>query len=163
MLKMNRTMENLIESINENENAGIRLSLNTFGNILLPDFIEINEVVLLNVPYGSVPEQIDSSVIEGLYMDKTGYEASRNEFYVNSYVDYEEGQELIVLGFGLKLLKCWGYKLKRDFPNYHFCLILSYSDGDVILRFHMLREDEQGWLANDLEGYKLEGVLFEEI
>jgi hypothetical protein len=61
MLKMNRTMENLIESINENENAGIRLSLNTFGNILLPDFIEINEVVLLNVPYGSVPEQIDSS------------------------------------------------------------------------------------------------------
>jgi hypothetical protein len=45
-------------------------------------------------------------------MDKTGYEASRNEFYVNSYVDYEEGQELILLGFGLQLLKCWGYKLK---------------------------------------------------
>jgi hypothetical protein len=38
MLKMNRTMENLIESINDNENAEIRLTLSTFCNILLPDF-----------------------------------------------------------------------------------------------------------------------------
>lgn len=164
MIKMNNMMKTLIEAMIRIENDILKIRSKDLNKILAPNFIEINDVVLLKLADdNNIFKQISLEKIIQIYGDKTGYEASCNEFYVNQYLDYEEGTELLVLGFGVQLLECWSYKLKHDFPQYKFNLILGYSKGQVTLRFHKLRANETEWLDSNLENYKHEGIMLKRI
>ena len=55
-----------------------------------------------------------------------------------------------------------GKKLVSEYPQYRFCIILSFSEGYATLRFHMIRENEKSWLKSDLETYKDEALMVQE-
>lgn len=162
---MNNEMNSLLRGVNEIKNDELKISIKTLNNILLPNFIEVDDIILLRLLEDKIPKSIDLQNIKNVYGDKTSYETSCNEFYVNKYLDYEDRNDLIALGLGMQLLECWAYKLKNEFPEYKFNIILRYSDNDgqVLLRFHKVREDEASWLDKNLESYKFEGIMIKQI
>jgi hypothetical protein len=61
-----------------------------------------------------------------------------------------------------KIVSMWATKLKLDFPEYKFLIILSFQGDDSIVRFHRLRDDEAPWVnIEKLEEYKEEGIMIE--
>ena len=63
------------------------------------------------------------------------------------------------LQFAKKLMEMWATKLKLEFPQYKFSVILTFQDDDTIVRFHRLRDEETQWINIDkIEDYQ-EGVI----
>lgn len=62
----------------------------------------------------------------------------------------------------LVAMKVWEKNLVAEYPQYRFCIILSFSEGYTTLRFHMIRENEKSWLKSDLETYKDEALMIRE-
>jgi len=56
----------------------------------------------------------------------------------------------------------WKYKLKSEFPQYRFCIILSFSEGYATLRCHAVRENEGSWLNGDMDEYKDSAIIVQE-
>ncbi|AVQ47802.1 hypothetical protein C7M60_18785 [Clostridium botulinum] len=93
--------------------------------------------------------------------DRTGYEASCNEIRINDYVDVYDDYN--ILSLSKVIIQAWKYKLKTEYPEYKFLIILAYREGYATLRFHVFRENEGTWLVNDLNAYKEEAILVEEV
>lgn len=55
-------------------------------------------------------------------------------------------------------IEIWAIRLKQMEPDSEFCFIMCSDEQHVEIRFHKLREDEIGWLSDDIEGYKDEAV-----
>lgn len=156
-------MKKMIGVIDKLSISIVTIKLDSLRKILLPEFKEIDGCILGNFIDSNIPEKINLNMIKTVYGDRTGYEASRNELRVNDYVDYSEKEAVAVLVFALQLIECWGYKLKNDFPQYKFSLILSCNNQHVTLRFHRNRNDEFGWLEEDLENYNEEAILIKQV
>ncbi|MNC39121.1 hypothetical protein D3C75_877610 [compost metagenome] len=72
----------------------------------------------------------------------------------------QEVTPVSLLQSALSLINEWERKLKAEYPERNFHLILSYDGEEVVVRFYSLREYELPWIDIDnLEDYKLEGVL----
>lgn len=164
MIEMNKKMEGILQSVNDDFKSTAIISLNNLKEILLPKFAVVDGSILLKLDAGNnIPQKLDLEIIKRLYIDKTGYEASRNELRVNDYIKYVKNEVQVVLSFALQILECWSFKLKNDFPQYKFNLILSCDNENVTLRFHRKRNNEVDWLEKDLEGYGENAVLVKQI
>jgi hypothetical protein len=111
-----------------------------------------NEIIVENINFGRMLSK---------FKDKTGYEASCNEIRINDYVDYYS-DEVALLQLAEIIMTAWEYKLRTAYPQYKFCMILSFNDGYATMRFHIIRENENPWLKADLNGYKNEAIMVKE-
>lgn len=160
MMKFNTEMKNILEKINSNRKTkGVTIDFNICKQLLLPDFLEMEGCVLLNIFSIQAPKKINIDAILNVYGDRTGYEASRNELRINDYLEISKNREYYLVEVALQLMEVWGLKLKAKFPESEFCFIIGYNEGYVTIRFHKIRLNEMNWLADDLEAYEKEGIL----
>lgn len=138
-------------------------SLSNELDIISPIFVEIEDCVLLKNNNQEV-NGLNMNSIYKLYGDKTGFEASHNHVHISQYMKNSERSPINDFKLALLVLDSWKSKLKVDFPNYNFHLILSFDGEESILRFHKYRTNEGSWArTDDLNGYKEEAVMVEEI
>lgn len=149
MIKYNRNMEEKLISIETTyQDASDKMIR------LWPEFLEVKGFVLLKKNNDAF-EKLDEEKILSIYYDRTDFEASYNEFRIEDYFDSYIGNPMEGLILAVKLSEIWEYKLKRDFPNYKFHIIIGFDDNYTTIRFHKLREEEGSWIALDnLDEYK---------
>ncbi|ACD21845.1 hypothetical protein FDE76_07605 [Clostridium botulinum] len=122
------------------------------------EFFEIKGFVLLK-KYKDTVEELDENKILSVYYDRTGYEASYNEFRIEDYFDSYIGKPMDGLALAIKLSEIWEYKLKRDFPSYKFHIIIGFDGNFTTIRFHRFRDEEGSWIALDnLDEYNGESI-----
>lgn len=157
--KYNSQMENILKKLRQED----QLENDKVLGLMNPIFKELHGCILMDLKNKLDENKIDIQTVLQRYGDRTGYEASRNEVRINDFIEYECEYELKLLGLALSVMDNWEEKLRLEFSTYQFLLILSLSGGAATLRFHRKRSDEDSWLADDLNGYKLEAILVREI
>lgn len=160
MIKLNSKMKELLLLL-ENRNLEIDINLNTYRKILFPCFISYEDLVILDFNNDKKDIKFNIEQCIRFFGDKTGIEASESEFRINDYV--EEKDFYSILSIGVIAFDTWKYKLKTDFPDKKFYIMLSVNEFYVTLRFHVIRDNEKKWLADDFEEFYEEGIMAEEI
>lgn len=156
MLKYNKNMINCLKSI-------VTFHQNFLDKImrLWPGFIEIKGFVLLR-KYDETREQLEEIDVDkalSVYYDRTGFEASYNEFRIEDYFDRSIDNPLEGIAIAIKLSEIWELKLKKDFPHYMFHIIIGFDGEYTTIRFHKLRDEESTWIdLDDLDSYKKEAI-----
>lgn len=92
------------------------------------------------------------------YIDETGYEAFVNHDHIDNYVNKN------YLSVALLFMENIGASWKKLGLSGTLRIIISQQLDDErygSIRFHLLREN-QSLLRDDLEEYKLDGILFED-
>lgn len=98
------------------------------------------------------------------FQDRTEFEAFCNHIHINDYFPEVGECPEKSLKLALKILKIWEEKLKVQFPDMKFHLIVSYDEFGAAIRFHKYRIEEGSWINIDnIEGYLENGVLIKEI
>ncbi|MGG1221017.1 hypothetical protein ABE236_26675 [Priestia endophytica] len=159
MRYMNKSMKQINKDIFDEINIEA-VDISGIENIVTPNIVNINECYILDLENELSSKNINWNRLMKMHGDRTGYEASCNELRINDYVDDNKTRDEILI-YGLRSLHSWKDKLKRDYPNQKFVLILSVNEKFVTLRFHAKREGEN-WLSSDLERYQ-ESILVEEL
>ncbi len=159
MERTNHRMDTIIQEVLNYDCTSSSMNIENICLLLYPEFKEVNGCILLNLSEGSIPNKINIEKVIQTYGDFTAYECSCNEIRLNDYIDYTEGNERSILKFALQLQKSWIVKIKRDYPSYKFCFVLSYDGEFATLRFHRIRENERLFLTDDLESYTEEGII----
>lgn len=108
-----------------------------------PEFIEREGCVLIKSEEYDDEEYDDES-----NCDKTGYEASYNEF---RFEDYFEDFKFNLKERGIlsiRFAEIIGMQLRKNFASDKFYVIISYDEGvrTHTLRFHKYRSYENGWI-----------------
>lgn len=100
--------------------------------------------------YTATPEQL---------VDRTGLECFVNKLHIDAFA--ETSWLPIAVNFAFRILE----RLNSEHPQAAFCFIVSLNDASdpdcfpsCTARFHCIRPGET-WVAEDLNGYKLEAVL----
>ncbi|WP_460263628.1 hypothetical protein [Clostridium sporogenes] len=161
MIRTNKLMERLLENLIERDKNLIKVKVGNISTILFPNLIKVHDCIIVDIEKEVTEEDINFKEIISMYGDRTGYEASCNEIRINDYVDFYDDYN--ILSLSKVIIQAWKYKLKTEYPGYKFLIILAYREGYATLRFHIFREDEGTWLLNDLNVYKEEAILVEEV
>jgi hypothetical protein len=159
MKYMNESMKQIYKSIFTKVNIK-DIDTSNIENIITPNIVDINGCYILDLENELDSRSINWNRLMKIHGNKTGYEASCNELRINDYLDDNKTQDDILI-YGLRILHDWKDKLKRDYVNQKFVLILSFDKTYVTLRFHKKREGEN-WLNSDLGKYQ-ESILIMEI
>lgn len=129
-----------------------RLHLNK-SYVDLGELIELYQVdgciFIHNLPeYRTV---VDLEFVERCFQDRTGYEVSENHVQLEDL--FEPAMSLVErMKFCLSYLCALLAKMKLQFPQYHFQVILTYANEESIsVRFHILRPGEPPFPNIDLE------------
>ncbi|MBX4149147.1 hypothetical protein [Paenibacillus lautus] len=131
-------------------------------DVAWPDFVEVEGCILIK-KYTEDNIKINIEHIIHQFGDRTGFEASESHVHMIDISKTFKKHPLEGLRFAKKLLEIWSFKLKIDFPDYEFILILTYHDDDTILRLHRLRESEETWInINDIEDFE-EGIIIRKV
>ena len=151
MLRYNKKMENSLKCFETSHDFLDKIIM------IWPEFVEMEGFVLLKKDKDT--EELNVEKILSLYRNRTGFEASYNEFRIEDYFDWCIGKPLEGLEMAVKLSEIWECKLKRDFPYYKFHIIISYDENFTTIRFYKSREEECNWVAIDnLDAYKEECI-----
>ncbi len=151
MKKVNKNMEYLIFNINKIKCDNIKINPEKLFEILFPPFKEVFDCIVIDYRNEIFEKNLNFDNILYTHYDRTGYEANSNEVRINDFVEQCNINELMKLAE--VVIESWKNKLKKEFPNYNFYIIVSVSDENIVLRFHKKRENEPTWLAEDLEKY----------
>jgi hypothetical protein len=101
---------------------------------------------VLYIGKGKINEnKINFDNILKMHHDWTGYEVDVNEILIDKYILSSK----VVCEFIEQLKK----ELSEKYPLKTYCVILYYSNGISVLRFHTYREKEGLWLSDKLEEY----------
>ncbi|WP_235201818.1 hypothetical protein [Paenibacillus sp. FSL H8-457] len=130
-------------------------------DVVWPDFVEVEGcIVIKKNTENNVGINIEHIIHQ--FGDRTGFEASESHVHMIDISNTFKKHPLEGLKFAKKLLEMWSTKLKIDFPEYEFILILTYHDDDTILRFHRLRESETWININNIEEFE-EGIIIRKV
>ena len=160
LIRTNKNMVDLLEKAKIKNEEVIKISTDNLSKIINPKFKEVHDCIIIDVNNEIEVENINFERILSMFRDRTGYEASCNEIRINDYIDYSD--EVAVLQLAEIIMDTWKYKLKTDYPQYRFWIILSFSEGYVTMRFHVIRENERSWLKADLDEYTDEALMVQE-
>lgn len=149
----NSKMDNLINKSVEFKTSNITFSIEKLLMVLNPIIKNVDDCIIID-NYNEIDiKKINFERLLKMYGDRSGYEASNNEIRLNDFINGNLIDFRSVLALGINILDIWEIKLKRKYPNGRFCLIITYGDNSIILRFHQVRDDENMWLIEDLEQY----------
>ncbi|MBS4537551.1 hypothetical protein GOQ27_03700 [Clostridium sp. D2Q-11] len=159
-IKTNMVMDDIIDDIDFFNISTVNVDVSQLLNVFNPKIKDVYGCLIIDNNDEIQLNDINFHRIISMYGDKTGYEASCNEIRLNDYIkgDIYEVKDVISLGF--MILNIWSLILKESYPNYNFCLIISSNKKIVTLRFHIVREEENIWLSDNLQDYKDEAVAY---
>lgn len=160
LIRTNKNMRELLKKTKIKKKQGIKININNMAKMMVPNFKDVHDCIIIDIDNEINVKNVNFNRILSMFRDRTGYEASCNEIRINDYIEYSD--EIVVLQLAEIIMETWKYKLKTEYPQYKFCIILSFSDGYVTMRFHVVRENESSWLKADLEEYKNEAIMVEE-
>lgn len=160
LIRTNKNMRDLLEKVKIKKEEVIKINTNNLSKIMSPNFKEVHDCIINDMDNEIKEENVNFKRILSMFGDRTGYEASCNEIRINDYIDYSD--EIAVLQLAEIIMDAWKCKLKIEYPQYRFCIILSFSEGYVTMRFHVIRENESSWLKADLDEYKDEAIMVQE-
>ncbi|GAA0086292.1 hypothetical protein UT300007_27310 [Clostridium sp. CTA-7] len=160
LIRTNRNMIDLLEKAKIKKEEVIKINTDNLSKIMIPNFKGVHDCIIIDMNNEIKIENVNFKRILSMFTDRTGYEASCNEIRINDYIDYSN--EVAVLQLAEIIMDTWEYKLKTEYPQYKFCIILSFSEGYVTMRFHVVRENESSWLKADLDEYKDEAIMVKE-
>lgn len=160
LIRTNKNMIDLLEKAKIKKEGVIKINTDNLSKIMSPNFKEVHDCIIIDMNNEIKVENLNFKRILSMFRDRTGYEASCNEIRVNDYIDYSD--EIAVLQLAEIIMDTWKYKLKTEYPQYRFCIILSFTEGYVTMRFHVIRENEISWLKADLDEYKDEAIMVQE-
>jgi hypothetical protein len=128
-------------------------------SVTSPNFINNGGCVLIS-------DQLDKShARRENFEDETGFEAFVNHIHIKETMSGEELKFNETLITAMQLAQMWKEKLSHDFPRDRFLIILSFDEveGEVILRFHKVRNLQKPWVNMDgIEKY-VEPVMVIEV
>lgn len=160
LISTNKNMIDLLEKAKNKKEEVIKISTDNLYKIMSPNFKEVHDCIIIDMNNEIKVENANFKRIISMFRDRTGYEASCNEIRINDYIDYSD--EVAVLQLAEIIMDTWKFKLKTEYPQYRFCIILSFSEGYATMRFHVIRENESSWLKTDLDEYKDEAIMVQE-
>ncbi len=160
LIRTNKNMIELLKKTKIKKEEVIKINTDNLAKIMIPNFKEVHDCIIIDMNNEINVENVNFKRILSMFRDRTGYEASCNEIRINDYIDYSD--EIVVLQLAEIIMDTWKYKLKTEYPQYKFCIILSFSEGYVTMRFHVVRENESSWLKADLDEYKHEAIMVKE-
>lgn len=149
----NARMKNLINDLFLYQDSDATLQLNQLLMVLNPIIKNVQGCLIIDNNNEIEAEKVNFERLLKIHGDATCYEASNNEIRINDFVDGDSIDVKGILTLGFNILEVWSNRLKRDYPDGKFCLIITCENESVTLRFHQIRDDESGWLAEDLEQY----------
>lgn len=156
MIKINNKMREYILEANNFSEEDINNKVKQFSDQIFSTIKAIDEtVVIIDLQNEMEQEGLNHGGILELYGDYTGYEASCNDVRVNDYIDIDD---VAPFPFVLRLFESLENLLKQRYPQFQFVLIASIEEKYITIRFHVLREEEGGWLSEDIDGYE-EAIL----
>lgn len=153
-------MIELLEKVKLKKDEVIKINTDNLSKIMIPNLKEVHNCIIIDMNNEINEENINFKRILSMFKDRTGYEASCNEIRINDYIEYYN--PIAVLQFAEIIMDTWRYKLKMDYPQYKFCIILNFSEEYVTIRFHIIRENESSWLKADLDKYEHEAIMVQE-
>jgi hypothetical protein len=160
LIRTNKNMMDLLEKVKVEKEEVIKISTDNLSKIMNPNFKKVHDCIIIDMNNEIKVENVNFKRILSMFRDRTGYEASCNEIRINDYIDYSS--EVAVLRLAEIIMDTWKYKLKTEYPQYRFCIILSFSESYATMRFHVIREEESSWLKTDLDEYKDEAIMVQE-
>lgn len=167
MIRYNKLMRELIKKATEYKYEDEMVKIDNICVLIDPKFKEIEGCIFIELPKKEVDEKKYIQYVKNgrkREKDFTEIEWEDSEVVIDHYIEYpDEIKGMAELKLGLKLQKIWANKLKEIYPNYKFCITLSYDCGEypsATLRFHRVREDEIPYhLENDdLDSFKVNGM-----
>jgi hypothetical protein len=97
-----------------------------------------------------------------VYGDLKGIEASENHIHIENIIPEFRSRPKDAFRFALLLLDTWESKLKNNYPDKSFNIILSFDGKYPVIRFNTYRSQEGHWInPSELEGFK-EAILVKE-
>lgn len=149
----NCKMKKLLDSIaEEGEAEKLEMDVCHLRKLFSPPFQKVRDCILISDKNRDILEDHFDTAL-GMYMDKTGYEASSSETRINCFfknkLSMKTGTKIALL-----VIHLWSAQLKILDPDSVFCFILSSNTERVEVRFHKKRDNESSWLNEDIESYK---------
>lgn len=151
MIKMNHLMFNILIESQISFDHNVIAKVDEFVNIVFPtiQLIEDNAVLLdSNSTFRNNGLKYD--FIYSKYTDLTGYEGTLNMMRLSDYIILEE---VSLVSITLKLVERLQSFLLTEFPDKKFSISAKINGDETEIRFHVARENEPGWLLEDLDGY----------
>lgn len=154
----NRKMHLLIQDLLDKKGHQTKkhAELTHLMSFIWPVFYEIDGCVLVDFNNERVEHIANTN-------DLTALEASENHIHIDSINTEFQNRPKDGLRFGYKLFEIWEAKLRSEFPQKKFSLILAYDGKYTTLRFHSKHENEADWIdLEDIEAFK-EAIIVSEI
>lgn len=151
MVKLNNAMLKYIILTNHYDEVRINQKVDEFSEKVFSTIKMIEECVVI-VDFNNEMKQgvLNYDWILSQYGDYSGYEASCNEMRVSDYIDIDNIQPT---PFILRLIEKLKAILKKMYPKFNFVVIGIIKSKEIEIRFHMLRDNEKGWLNEAIDDY----------
>lgn len=152
---MNMETNKQFKRILETSEKKVQISLLNIKKLLFPNFISVYDCIIINDTPISISKEKFNDIINKMYTDKTGYEASNTETLINFIIGEEEFAISEMIQLALIAIDVWALSLKMMDKESKFCFIIScdIESSFVTLRYHKVRNNEDMWLVKDLEEY----------
>jgi hypothetical protein len=157
MIKLNDKMEQAIHLLQCTDNDLVLKKVDEFSTDVFPKIKLVdNQIVVVDYYNRVTDHMLNYEWITSTYKDFTGYEASCNKMRLSDYIHLEG---ISIWPFMMNLLDRLKRELREKYPQFGFTIIVQLQDVDTEIRFHVTRENEIGWLVDDLDQYRDDAIL----
>lgn len=157
MIKMNQKMEQEINFLQCSDNALVLKKVDEFSADVFPKIKLVdNQIVVVDYYNELEDKMLNYEWIISTNKDFTGYEASRNKMRLSDFIHLEG---VPIWPFMMNLIDRLKRELRENYPQFGFTIIVQFQDVDTEIRFHVTRENEIGWLVDDLDQYSDSAIL----
>lgn len=154
MMVCNKKMRKLIEEMKETKiGTTIELELKGIRELFLPNIKKVYDCLIISEKSVKELEENFNKAIKTSF-DKTGYEASQNETYINQYLLNEDITIYNMLEITNIVINVWKNHLKAIDNSGKICFIIGCDNKNITLRFHKVRSNENMWLGDDIEKFE---------
>lgn len=150
----NEKMRKLMNEMNERTiGTTIEFELQGIQELFLPNIKKVYDCLIISKKSVEELETNFSKAIK-INFDKTGYEASQNETYINQYIVNKDITIYPILQIATIIIDVWNHQLKAIDNSAKICFIIGCDNKNIVLRFHKVRDSETMWLGDDIEKFE---------
>lgn len=153
MMICNKKMRKLLDEMKDRDTeVNIEFELCGIKKLFLPNIKKVYDCIIISEKSVEELEKNFSKAIK-ISFDKTGYEASRNETYINQYLVNEDVTVYDVLEITNIVIDIWKSQIKAIDNSAKICFIIGCDNKNVTLRFHKIRSNEGMWLGENIDDF----------
>lgn len=154
MMVANKKMRKIMDKVEKRSNrTNIEFTIQGIRELFLPNIKKVYDCLIISE---KCVEELEENFTKAIKVtsDKTGYEASRNETYMNQYIVNENFTIYDIVEITNIVIDIWKNQLKVIDNSGKICFIIGCDNKNVTLRFHKVRTNESMWLGDDIEKFE---------